>query len=86
MYEPPMFDINVEKNNMQAEIDRLRGLLKMHAAEIEKLRAALKECAANYMSPPCTIAEGHIHLATEFQRRMNVAGAALGDEQSGGGK
>lgn len=42
-----------------------------------RLRTALMECAADYMSPPCTIEQGHIHLATEFQRRMNLAAAAL---------
>ena len=53
------------------EIDGLR-------AEIAKLRAALDECGAKYVPPPCaTVAEGLAYIVIEFKRRMEIAAAAL---------
>ena len=45
--------------------------------EIKQLRAALQECAADYVSPPCSVAQGAQYTTAEFQRRMRVAAAAL---------
>jgi len=52
-------------------------LVREAAAEIERLRAALRECGADYISPPCTVTQGAAHVAAEFQRRMEIAHAAL---------
>lgn len=45
--------------------------------EIAKLRAALEQCAGDYISAPCTIEQGHHLLASEFCRRMQIAADAL---------
>lgn len=47
------------------------------ATEIERLRAALLACGADYISPPCTVTQGAAYVAAEFQRRMKIARAAL---------
>jgi len=52
------------------------------ADEIERLRAALRECAADYISPPCTVPQGAAYVAAEFQRRMETARAALKETQT----
>jgi len=46
-------------------------------AAAERMRAALEECAAPWGSPPTTIVGAAHYLSEEFQRRMNVAAAAL---------
>lgn len=48
-----------------------------------RMQRALQECAAAYTSPEGTAEECAQHLAREFQRRMNVAAAALADGQFG---
>lgn len=48
---------------------------RMHAAN--DLLAALKECAADFRSPPCTISEGYALAAHEFMRRQKIARAAI---------
>ena len=69
-------------------VDRLRSadisghglyssLVREAADEIERLRAALAECSADFAGPPCTIPEGFRIVSVEFQRRMHVAAAAL---------
>ena len=52
-------------------------LCKEAATEIERLRAALTECSAPYDSGPTTVLDGARLVATEFQRRMDIAGSAL---------
>lgn len=39
--------------------------------------AALKECAAEFRSGPCTVTEGYAIAAHEFLRRMEIASAAI---------
>jgi len=46
-------------------------------ADNARLIAALQECAAEYISPPCSVAQGAQYTTAEFQRRMRVAAAAL---------
>ena len=57
--------------------DLLRALLSL-SAEVERMREALEQCSAEWMSPPCTVAEGAAYLYEEFARRAEVARAALG--------
>lgn len=45
--------------------------------ENRRLRAALEACAADYISNPCTVIEGHSILSVEFRRRMEIAARAL---------
>jgi hypothetical protein len=45
------------------------------------LEGALAECAAEYRSPPTTVMGAAAHVAREFQRRMDIASAVLGDSQ-----
>jgi hypothetical protein len=68
-----LFDYEIAVNAIQANNERL-------TAERDQLREALKECAADYISPPCTVMEGAAYLAIEFKRRWEIAIAAL--EQS----
>lgn len=49
------------------------------ATMVCELRGALRECGADYISPPCTVAQGAAYVADEFQRRMAVARVALKD-------
>lgn len=51
-------------------------------ARVERLEAALSECGADYISPPCTAAEGRDYLGQEFVRRMAIAREALEDKPS----
>ena len=51
--------------------------IHLAADELARLRAALAECAAPYDSGPTTVMGGAALLAAEFQRRMDIAGAAL---------
>lgn len=51
--------------------------LREAATEIERLRAALRECAADYISPPCTIPQAAVYVGKEFNRRMHIAAEAL---------
>lgn len=44
---------------------------------IERLRGALRECAADYTSPPCTISMAGLYVGEEFNRRMCIAAKAL---------
>ena len=53
-----------------------RALLSS-SKRIEELEKALRECGADYISPPCTVTEGAAYVAAEFQRRMAIARAAL---------
>lgn len=47
-------------------------------AEIAALRAALEECGAKYVPPPCAaVADGPTYIVIEFKRRMEIAAAAL---------
>lgn len=47
-------------------------------SEREKLLLrAVRECAASYQSPECTMGEGFVHLSREFKRRMAIAAEAL---------
>lgn len=57
--------------------EQFRQAWKARLEECAKLRAALKECAASYVSPPCTVADGIHYLEAEFGRRMNIAAEAL---------
>lgn len=45
--------------------------------EIGRLRAALAECAADFATNPGTVMSAQVEINREFQRRMEVAGAAL---------
>lgn len=38
---------------------------------------ALAKCAAGYSTPPGTVGQCQVHINAEFQRRMDIAGAAL---------
>lgn len=56
------------------------------ARKIAILTTALRECAAEFISPPGTVEQCQQAVAVEFQRRLNVAGnalvAVLSDEQA----
>lgn len=43
--------------------------------------AALMECSASYLSPPCTAQEATGHLLEELDRRAQLADEALGRPQ-----
>jgi hypothetical protein len=45
--------------------------------EKDQMRTALEQCAADFISPPCSMEHGNLLLATEFQRRMEIAKKAL---------
>lgn len=47
--------------------------------EIGRLRAALIECGAPYLSPPTTVMGASAYVAEEFERRMNIAANTLND-------
>lgn len=59
--------------------EMLRQGYKRLLDENAVMRFALQECSAPYYSPPCTVGDGAVYLAKEFQRRMNIAGEALHD-------
>lgn len=48
-----------------------------HAAENVRMRAALEACSARFISLPCTVGESVSLITAEFQRRMDIAGAAI---------
>jgi hypothetical protein len=52
-------------------------------AENERLRAALKECAADWSTPRTTAPEVARYVAREFVRRMEIAGRALEQQKDG---
>jgi hypothetical protein len=45
--------------------------------EVERLRAALAQCAAPFDTGPTTLSMAPHIISTEFQRRMNIAAMAL---------
>ena len=47
--------------------------------EIERLRAALTECGADWSSKPGTVIGAATELSAEFQRRMQIATNALAE-------
>lgn len=51
-------------------------------AENTRLREALEQCGAEYRSPQCTMNEGFMYLCGEFERRIEVARAALTKESA----
>jgi len=55
-----------------------RNHLPSLLADLKRMREALEQCSAEWMSPPCTVAEGAAYLYEEFARRAEVARAALG--------
>lgn len=66
----------------EARYEALEAKEEYHRRDAERLRAALRKCAAEYRSPPTTVMGGAAYLAEEFQRRMNIAAAAL-EQQEG---
>lgn len=50
-------------------------------AERDRFRAALKECAADWSSPPTTVMGAVSPVIREFKRRMQIATDALGDDR-----
>lgn len=73
---------------METDLDlrpwfELREALK---AQNERLRAALSQCAAPFATRPGTVASCQAEIGAEFQRRMDIAGAALEYEQNGDNK
>lgn len=83
--KPMLSELAPEIGKMRAEIERLqerceayKGQVESGAMMIERLRAALTECAAPFRSRPCTMAEAPEIVGHEFQRRMDLAAAALG--------
>ena len=62
---------------VQAANDRLGAQVSKLEMENDRMRAAPAVCAADYISAPCTVIEGHSMLSVEFRRRMEVAHAAL---------
>jgi hypothetical protein len=69
---------------MTTLVTRLRGnqtarhLCGLAADEIERLTKALAECAAPFDTGPTTVGEAAVLVGKEFQRRMNIAGEAIG--------
>jgi hypothetical protein len=61
---------------MHQDMCRVAGHL---GTENERLRAALKECGAPYLSPPTTVMGASAYVAEEFERRMNIAANTLND-------
>ncbi len=71
-----------------------RDLILTMARSYDAMREALIQCAADFISEPCTIPQGYAWAATEFMRRMEIARAALslangskketGEEENGG--
>lgn len=45
--------------------------------ENERLRKELKECAAEWRSPPTTMGGAFEYVSAEFKRRMQIAADAL---------
>lgn len=74
-----MSDIVEQVRAVAGRISDVDDHVTVHQAadEIERLRAALAECAAPYDSGPTTVMGGAVLLAAEFQRRMDIAGSAL---------
>ena len=50
-------------------------------AEVERLRAALRECCADFVSRPCSMFEAPGLLLEELERRADIARAALPEEK-----
>lgn len=53
-----------------------QALLDAHD-RLSRKDAALKECSASYLSPPCTAQEASGHLLEELDRRAQLADEAL---------
>lgn len=51
--------------------------LQRASDEMNRLRQALGQCAERFATPPGTVAQCQQAIAVEFQRRMDIAGAAL---------
>jgi hypothetical protein len=78
--------MNLHSENARDQLRADRdGATERWKAEAERFRAALEQIAADYISPPCTVAEGAAYLAVEFKRRWEIAIAAL-DRQPPQGK
>lgn len=59
----------------------INGVLERKDAEIARLRAVLRECGAEWRSPPGTVMGAAAELGREFKRRMQLAADAINDEQ-----
>jgi len=57
----------------ESDRDAILRIARAHDALVK----ALEECAADYVSPPCTVQQGFEYARDEFLRRMAVARAAL---------
>lgn len=64
---------------LEAEKEQFRQAWKARLEEAAILRAALEQCAAPYVSPPCTVQDGYAYLEIEFGRRMTLAAEVLHD-------
>lgn len=68
----------LEKMEKAAKMPTPPALWCAEAADaIRRLRASLAICAADYVSPPCTVGQGAAYLGKEFERRAYVARDAL---------
>jgi hypothetical protein len=66
---------------VQRVVHRYSDEINALRAQIDRLRNALSECAADYESPPGTVMSTAGHLAREFIRRQQLAADALADER-----
>lgn len=68
----PMIDLGGNLMPGSAERDMLEA-----AGEIERLRAALAQCAAEFKTAPGTVLSAAAEVQREFARRMEIADKAL---------
>lgn len=65
--------IDLDGSNFRSSEDAMEEA----AAEIERLRAALEQCAAEFSILPGDLVMALDEIRTEFARRMEIAGRAL---------
>jgi hypothetical protein len=57
--------------------DHIAGVVAEKDAEIARLRAALRECAAPFVSDPGTVMQTAGMVSREFMRRQQLAADAI---------
>lgn len=73
-----------EASAMRARVATAENKAEHYRQEAGRLRAALEICAADFSSAPGTVTSVSQEIASEFQRRMQVAADALDYKSSDG--
>ncbi len=76
-----------EQAAVVAEAEQVRGIKRAvipSNSRMERMEEALRQCAADWKSPPCTMTEAAAWISQEFRRRAELARRILDEEKAGG--